>query len=225
MYNSRSDRYETNIKEGPKGSSGEPGRPGNQGIQGIRGYKGATGPVGPTGQTGFGDTGPTGQIGPIGLNTGLTGPTGNIGPTGSVGPKGDNLIIYNDISIYVLKLMQDFNRITSKTPLYINNNTNIESINLGILTTLYFNSIDKHISTIQASKEGFNISFDILTTAPIKYLHMTSLGDNLSIPISYTNIIFINEYQVKINYNFDSILSLNEYIFPGAKYDLYINWF
>ncbi len=225
MYLSRSDRYESNIKKGPPGNPGEPGRPGSQGIQGPRGYQGSTGPYGPTGQTGLGDTGPTGHRGPQGENSGLTGPTGNIGPTGDIGPKGENLIIYNDMSIYVLKLMQDFNRINTNTALYINNSPNIDAINLGILSTLYSTPSNKYINNIQASKAGFDISFIIYTNSDIKYLYMTSLGGNLSIPISYTKIDYVTSKHVIITFNFDSIVSLDEYIYSGALYNLHINWF
>lgn len=231
MYNSN--RYE-NFKEGPPGQQGEPGKKGRKGSPGPRGYKGEngkdgkegdTGHTGPTGQSIQGQTGPTGPQGIQGLqgeNTGLTGPTGK-GVTGPTGPGGDHLIIYNDISIYTLKLMQDFNQITIHTPLSING-TSIEGINRGILHLQYSPS-NKYISFLAASKEGFNISFRMNTNAPIKYLHMTSMGGTLSIPIHFTSINYITEQQVDIIFNFDSVLSLDEYIYPGALYHLHINWF
>lgn len=230
MHCSRTDRYE-NFKEGPQGPKGEPGvkgRKGDQGLRGYRGHDGCTGYTGPTGNNGHGDTGPTGPVGPRGEDTGLTGPTGPVGPAGAVGVKGesgDHLIIYNDISMYSLKLMQDFNLITLNTPLYINHSTSIDGINRAILHLQYSGIGDKYISSITASKEGFNISFNIITNTAIRYLFMTSLGNTLSIPISYTAIDYITEYHAKITFNFDSNISLDEYIYPGAIYQLHINWF
>ncbi len=238
MYSSRSDRsdrYENTIK-GIPGQEGKPGPQGKEGKQGIRGYPGmnghdgekgetgAYGATGHTGPTGQGCTGPTGPQGEKGDNSGYTGPVG-IGLTGPTGPKGiagDHLIIYNDHSMYVLKLMPEFDQITVETPLYHNN---IEGINKGILYLQYSSNTNKYVLNIKASKEQFNISFVIQTNASIKYIHMTSLGRELSIPISYTTIDYINDCYVKIYFSFDSTLSLNEYIYPGAIYNLYINWF
>lgn len=216
MYNGKINRYE-NIKEGPQGRPGDPGPPGPTGYPGPRGYKGNNGYQGSTGP--IGHTGPTGHMGPQGIqgeNSGLTGPTGAQGPPGIKGEKGDNLIIYNDLSIYVLKLMSEFDRITTLTPL---------DVNIAILHLQYTSLSDKYIKEIRASKQGFNIIFNINTLSPIKYIHMSSVGDNLSIPISYTNIEYLSEYQANITFSFDSLLAFDEYIYPGAKYDIYINWF
>lgn len=235
MYNSKIEKYQP-IKQGPQGQPGNPGPPGAQGIQGLRGYNGKdglqgdTGPTGPTGKTGEGYTGPTGSMGPQGLqgeNSGFTGPTGEHGAQGLIGPTGpagDNLIIYNDMSIYTLKLMPEFNRITINTPLYITNDQNVEHINKGILH-LQYSGPNKYVTAITASKEGFNINFILFTNAPIKYLNLTSMGGNLSIPISYTNITYLSSQQVQITFSFDSILAFDEYVFVGALYHLHINWF
>lgn len=237
MSTSRCDRY-VNFKEGPCGRQGDPGPRGRKGSPGPRGYRGESGCHGEDGQCGAtgligptGVTGPTGSLGPTGLrgeDTGFTGPTGIMGPTGPAGTdgiRGDNLIIYNDLSIYALKLMQEFNYITLNTPLYITNSKSTHGINMGILHLQYSTPSEKYITAIHASKDGFNISFNIYANSAIKYLHMTSLGNVLSIPISYTNIEYISEYNAKITFNFDSMLSLDEYIYPGSIYTLHVNWF
>ena len=169
MYNSKIDKYQP-IKQGPQGQPGIPGPIAPKGQQGLRGYNGKDGlqgDSGPTGKTGDGHTGPTGPIGQQGIqglqgeNSGFTGPTGEHGAQGLIGPTGpagDNLIIYNDMSIYTLKLMPEFNRITINTPLYITNDQNIEHINKGILH-LQYSSPNKYVTVITASKEGFNINF------------------------------------------------------------------
>ncbi len=220
--NSRCDRYE-NCKEGPQG---RPGCPGPQGCPGPRGYNGRTGPTGCTGTGHTGATGQTGATGPTGPNSGFTGATGSTGATGPMGPPGENerVIIYNDISIYALKLMSEFNLITTNTPLYINQ-FSLNGINKAILHLQYMSPSNKYITAMQASKDGLNIHFMIYSNNAINYINMTSLGNNSSVPINYSSIEYINENQIKVTFSFDSMISLDEYIYPGAIYNIYINWF
>lgn len=224
----------SSSKEGPPGKPGEPGSRGYKGPtgdQGRRGYRGEpgfhgeTGDIGPTGPTG--NTGSEGIKGEKGEKGDPNGPTGATGPTGSVGatgPGGENLVFYQEPTMYLMKIMNDFNKI-NESSLYITQSVNQEGINHGILHLQYTSNIDKYINKIIASRELFKINFTIYTSAPIKLFYMTTQGGLLSIPISFSSIKYITEFHIIITYDFDSLDALSEYMYPGALYQLYIHWF
>lgn len=224
MYSVNPSIY-TSIKEGPPGKEGKPGPPGmpGKGIRGEKGNPGAPGDKGDPGPTGnTGPIGPTGQPGEKGEPNGPTGATGLIGPTGYTGPAGDNLIYYLEPTSYHLKIMNDFNKIDNND-LYISGNT--DDIKYGVLHLQYSSFTNKYIKKINASRELYKINFNILTSYPIKLFYMTTLGNPTSVPISYTSIKYVTDSNIIVSFDFDSIDSLSEYMYPGALYNLYIIWF
>jgi len=252
MYSVNPSIY-TSGKEGPPGMPGKPGNPGKRGPTGPRGQRGYgeqgrqgdDGPTGSTGQKGepgegltgmpgptgsgiTGSTGPEGPIGPKGEYGGPTGPQG-VGIEGPTGPAGNHLIqtFYQETTLYHLKIMSDFNKINNSN-LYIMNSMNInnyEGIDKGVLQLQYTVNVNNYIQSIIASKEGFTIYFIINTTKSIKLFFMTTMGNIYSIPINYSSIEYITDTQIKVNFDFDSIDSLSEYMYPGAIYQIYIYWF
>lgn len=237
---------------GPPGQPGKPGNPGKRGPtgpRGERGYgekgkkgddgeKGDTGPtgilgptgiIGPTGDGKYGHTGPTGINGPTGLKGDFGGPTGEqgqLGPIGPTGPAGDNLIqtFYQETTLYHLKIMSEFNKINN-SKLYITGSADYDGIDKAILHLQYTANINNYIESIVALKDGFKIIFQIKTSKPIKLFYMSTMGNTYSIPISYSSIEYIDNQFLHISFDFDSLDSLSEYMYPAAIYQLYIYWF
>jgi len=234
MYSVNPSIY-ASSKEGPPGKPGPPGDKGNKGDKGDRGERGYGEPglngdmgvTGPTGSVGQGVTGPTGERGMDGQNSGFTGPTGPHGPIGLTGPAGVNLIqtFYQEPTMYQLKIMPEFNKIV-ESPMYITGQYDDlkTGINQGILQLQYTTQVDKYIQKIIASRVLYKITFMIYTSAPIKLFSMTTIGGLLSVPIS-SSIEYVTERQILVSFDFDSIDSLSEYMFPGALYQLYIHWY
>src|SRR4029078_229503 len=178
-------------------------------LQGKRGYRGEKGEKGDQGDDG--PTGPTGHKGEQGEKGDYQGSTG---PNGYQGPPGSG----NDISIYSIKLMPDFKLLNSTFVLL--NGVHIAHC-LNLLTT----NLTKHIVQLFVKKEQYVITFKIVTSKPFNSINIVTNGNLLSIPITYTSINLIDECQVLISFNFDSLIAYNEYMFVGAIYQLYINWF
>lgn len=217
-------------KEGPEGKPGKPGNPGKAGPTGPKGRRGERGEHGFPGEQGpYGPTGYTGPTGIKGEKGDPNGPTGEIGPTGvtgSTGPAGENLIqtFYQEPTMYYLKIMNEFNKIT-ESALYMTTSPDQTGINQGIIHLQYTTHINKYIQKVIASRQIYKINFTIYTSAPIKLFYMTTQGGLLSIPISFSSINYITDSNVVISFDFDSIDSLSEYMYPGAVYQLYIQWF
>jgi hypothetical protein len=227
--------------QGPKGEPGEPGKRGEKGDQGFRGFDGPDGPTGMTGPTGYTGytgytgpigTGPTGSTGPQGPRGeqgefgGPTGPTGLQGFTGPTGPMSDHVIsiIYNDFSLYKIKLMQDCRQITQNTELCLDLNLK-NNINIGIGYATFLTNAEKYINNINLSKDDYTLTFYISTSYPVKCLFMTTLGQHYSVPTSFSKIDMLSEYYVKLSFDFDSQEAFEEYVDLGIVYDLQICWF
>jgi hypothetical protein len=214
-------------EKGNEGEKGDKGDKGNQGIEGPLGQTGPTGDIGPTGCKGDqgiqGEQGIKGEQGEYGGPTGFTGQQGMTGPTG---PAGDNLIqtFYQDATLYHLKIMNEFNKITNSN-LYITGNNDYNGVDKGILQLQHTTNITKYINMVSATREGFKIKFIIETSLPIKFFSMTTMGNTYSIPITYTSIDYITDSKITLTFDFDSLDSLSEYMYPGAIYNLYIHWF
>lgn len=217
MYNYDNSIY-SSSREGPEGRPGKPGPRGERGPPGERGYRGEPGKDGTTGSIG-----PTGEIGPIG-------PTGEIGPTGPsggpTGPTGMSVlqIIYHDISIYGLKILDNFESLKEEKELCILNLNEFSGLNVGCLYLQYSNQTDKFINTIKVSKNELNIKFTFITSHPVQNIYMTTSGNNLSIPISSSYIEYISKYIIDIYFNFDSLVALNEYMTSGIVYNVHVQW-
>jgi hypothetical protein len=230
------------FKEGPIGKEGPPGKPGKNGLNGDKGDKGDRGErgypgIGEKGEQGEkGDTGDNGEKGDIGP---ANGPTGDTGPTGPSGLNGDHGLVgptgaagkdiihisYDDIAIYSVKLMKEYYKVSTNTKLYMANSNVFENINIGVLYCKYLSNNTKYITNILVSKTQFNLSFNITTSHPVKYIFMTSIGQALSVPISLSQVDMITEYNMIIKFDFDSQVAYAEYVFQGAVYDIHINWF
>jgi hypothetical protein len=216
--------YGEKGNEGDKGNQGDKGDKGDQGDTGIQGQTGPTGNIGPTGCKG--DEGIQGIKGEKGDFGGPTGFTGHQGLTGPTGPAGDNLIqtYYQDATLYHLKIMSEFNKITNSN-LYITGKNDYDGIDKGILQLQHTTNITKYINLITAIREGFKIKFIIEASLPIKLFSMTTMGNTYSIPITYSSIEYITDSKMMVIYDFDSLDSLSEYMYPAAIYYLYIHWF
>lgn len=215
-------------REGPMG---RPGPPGPRGIQGKRGYKGDEGAVGPTGPVEPGPTGPTGTIGPRGEkgeNSGLTGPTGPRGDEGVIGPTGaDGLLIINyvlsDFSIYNIKWMTKLTDKLASRLYHIATPDLKEGIDVGVY---YPQSVitDKFVKLIEMKYDTLSVCYTVTTSFSVKSACMTTLGNILSIPISASHIGYKTPTEIEIWFQFDSQEALDEYIFVGCLYQLFIYW-
>src|SRR5206468_1926920 len=112
-------------------------------------------------------TGPQGIQGIQGELGGPTGATGLQGATGPTGPMSDHVIsiIYNDMSIYKLKLMQDCHQIDQNTELCINTNLT-NNMTIGIYYTVLITNYDKYITAMKVSKDNLTLTFYISTSQP-----------------------------------------------------------
>lgn len=215
-----------NGKDGAKGDPGKDGRDGKDGknIKGDKGDSGHTGPTGPIGPIGIeGPIGPKGEFGGPTGEQGLQGVTGPIGPTGGMS---DHIIsiIYNDVSFYKLKCMQDCQTININTNVYMLG-TSLTGINLCCLYNAYMTNVDKYIINITITKNNYKLLFYINTSYAVKSIMMTTSGQPYSLPIQYTYVDMITEYYSVITFDFDSQEALDEYLHLGVLYDIYINWF
>lgn len=221
-----------------KGSKGDPGINGINGINGKDGINGISiqGPTGPKGDKGDngvngkdgqygGPTGPTGINGKDGENgyNGYDGKLGPTGPTGQEGKPGKDIIIYNDLSIYSIKIMHNYNKINQNTNILMYDNW--DSVDVGALNIRMLTNSSKYIKNITLSKNNYILSFYIVGSEPIKCLHMSNMGQLKSVPICMTNVEVVDEYSMIVYFNFDSQVSYDEYVYYGSIYDIYVNWF
>jgi hypothetical protein len=229
----------TSLKTGPRGKDGIPGKPGQigpTGSRGPRGYhgekgdngeKGETGPKGDPGLNGISITGPTGEKGEKGEYGGPTGPTGEKGEIGHTGPKSENLltIIYNDMSMYKVKFMQNYNLILNDTIIYIiNNNISYDGIDKAVLYLTFSTNHTKYITKMSISKNDTTLLFTISMSYSIKYVYITTTGNINSIPINSSSYNIINEHCITIAFNFETLEALDEYVYQNAIYDINIIW-
>lgn len=232
----------TSLKTGPKGRDGIPGLPGKigpTGCRGLRGYhgekgdngekgeKGETGPKGDPGLNGISITGPTGEKGEYGGPTGPTGEKGEKGENGHTGPKAENLltIIYNDMSMYKIKFMQNYNLIQNDTIIYIiNNNISYDGIDKAVLYLTLSTNNTKYITKMSISKNDTTLLFTISMSYSIKYVYITTPGNINSIPINSSSYNIINEHCITISFNFETLEALDEYVYQNAIYDINIIW-
>lgn len=214
-------------KTGPTGPPGKDGK-GEKGEKGDKGEdgKGEKGDKGDNGETQFGGpTGPTGNNGMNGVN-GIDGNsiTGPAGPTGAKGDDGKSVIIYNDLTIHAIKILGDYKKITTNTPIYITGD-NYTSINIGVMYTKLITNANNYIKYCDITKNGFTLSYDITTSSAMKCVHVSSAGNIKSVPIVMSDITIHDEYHATIYFKFDSEAAYTEYIYYGAIYDIFINWF
>lgn len=240
--------FKNQITVGPRGPTGMPGPPGKDGktIKGEKGDRGKDGTNGTNGKDGkdaisvTGPTGPKGDKGKDGTNGidgqfgGPTGPTGIqgeegksiIGPTGPPGLNGSpgkDIIIYNDLSMYSIKLMHNYNKIIKDTNIFLYHNW--ENMDVGALCIKMLTNSNKYIKNITLSKNNYTLSFHITGSEPIKCIHISNMGQLKSAPICMTNVEVVDEYHSIVYFNFDSQQSYDEYVYYGTIYDIYVNWF
>jgi hypothetical protein len=211
---------------GINGKNGIDGKDGKDGIDGIS-IQGPTGPKGDRGDNGKdgeygGPTGPTGIHGNDGEN-GKNGEVGPTGPAGQEGKPGKDIIIYNDLSIYSIKIMHNYDQINVNTNILMYDN--LDNIDVGALNIKMLTNSNKYIKNITLTKNNYILSFHIVGSEPIKCLHMSNMGQLKSAPIRMTNVEVVDEYNMIVYFNFDSQVSYDEYVYYGSIYDIYVNWF
>lgn len=219
------------IREGPQGRPGKPGKQGDPGPRGYQGISGATGCTGPQGDSVIGPTGDKGDVGPQGEPSGFTGPTGQAGQVGSIGPTGekgtDGLIqvYYQESSVYGIKWMSTRIEVTPRPLHHVGASIAYTPTLAGVWFLISGASIDKYIRDIHVHKILYQVVLTLQLSHAAKWVHAFSLGKELSIPIYSSNVDFISDTEIKITFDFDSLLAFDEYIYASAIYTICIQWY